>query len=204
MKSLVIAFMLLGSQISLGEAVPEQVEIASLEVNGSGCPRGSVYESVAADRKAFTLYFSEYNAELGPGISRRFNRQSCQLTVMLNHPKGWRYRLIQFEYRSYADLDEGVVGTFKSQYYFQAEPNSLDFSTSFEGPMADDLFFGEAVSPTEAYWSSCELQRAINIKTSIQLRLKQGTSNDSTGVIGTDSIDGTIGGQTWRLEWERC
>ena len=87
---------------------PGEVYIQDITYNGSGCPIGTVAENVSDDNQAFTLTFSDYIAEAGPGVSIRDGRRNCQVTLDLHVPQGWQFSLASFDYRGYVFLDEGM------------------------------------------------------------------------------------------------
>ncbi len=184
--------------------VPEQIKIVNLQTNGSGCPLGSVQQNLSPDGQSFILYFYEYIAEIGAGISRAESRKACQVTLNLQHTPGWRFAVIQFQFRGYVSLDEGIQANQEALYYFQGDQNGLNFVEALRGPEEGTYHIIQTVEPTSLYWSSCENERAINIRTAVKLSNLEDAATDAFGMIGTDSLDGTIGTQTWNIVWEKC
>ena len=200
-RSLWIVMLCLNFQL---QAQPASISIAQFKVNGSGCPAGSVVESLSEDGQSVTLYFSDYLAELGPMVPAPLKRRACQLTFNIEHSPGWRFGLVEFKYRGMLVLDEGVEGQHRSEYYLQGEPESLSFATKIEGPRDGQFAIAESLVPSEVYWSSCDTNRAVNIKTSLRLRRGPGADTAAGGVFGTDSLDANLSSQEYRLAWERC
>lgn len=65
----------------------EPITIQKIQYNGTGCPLGTVAQNVSDDKQAFTLTFSEFIAESGPGISLAQGRKNCIATVTLGAPR---------------------------------------------------------------------------------------------------------------------
>lgn len=204
MRSMIlfVANLILGS-VAVADT-PTQMSVENLAVNGSGCPVGSVSSSVSPDKQSVTIYFSDYISEIGPGIDAVYRRRACQLTFNIKHSPGWRFGLVAFRYQGIIDLDEGIVARHRSQYYLQGDPEEFGFVTTMQGPERGTFSFSEQIAPTEVYWSDCDSNRAINIKTSLRLNATDQASPEASGYIGTDSLDAQLGSQEWRLVWESC
>ena len=102
--------LLAGLSSTASASVPSgDVYIKKISYNGSGCPRNSVNKNVSSDKKAFTLTFSEYIAEAGPGLSLRDGRKNCQVTVDLKVPQGWQFSIGTFDYRGFVYLENSGI-----------------------------------------------------------------------------------------------
>ena len=135
--SLSLSTLIMGT--AMASDTPDYVRINEISYGGSGCPQGTVGKNIAGDGKAFTLTFSEFLAESGPGIPAGYSRSNCQITVDLDFPQGWTYSVAKFDYRGYAYLDKKVKATQKSTYYFQGEDEGVDFVTTLKGEYDDDF-----------------------------------------------------------------
>lgn len=186
---------------SLFAQAPNTVQIRNIMYNGSGCPLGTVAKNVAPDYKAFTLIFSEYIAEIGPGIPLSSARRNCQITLDMYFPQGWQFAIASFDYRGYVTADAGVTGTQSSAYYFQGQGQTGRFSSNFNGPIDRDYQFRDTIGLTSLVWSPCGASRALNINT--QVRLNNRLNPNGSGLITTDSIDGQIV-HKYGLQWRRC
>lgn len=181
---------------------PSQVTIKRVTYSGPGCPAGTVAHNVAPDAKAFTLLFSEFIAEAGPGVPGGRNKTSCRVTVDFRYPSGWTYSLFKVDYRGFVSLESGVSAKKRSTYYFQATPNlATVFEKNFRGPYDSDFQITDFAGMSEIVWSSCERIRAFNIDTEISV------SNtglpDSTGLLTVDSVDGSLY-HVYGIRWARC
>lgn len=181
---------------------PNEFYVENIKYNGSGCPLGSVDPSISDDAKAFTLTFGQYMAEVGPGVSFAESRKNCQLDISLHVPSGWAYTITNVDYRGYARLDRGVVGTQKSTYYFMG--NSMENAngqSTFTGPFDGDYGIRDTIAFSTLVWSRCGVSRNLEINT--QVRLDNSRNRRGAGIMTVDSIDGEIK-QIYHLQWRRC
>jgi hypothetical protein len=198
---------LLGLTASLQgqELAPDYFEITDVVLNGDGCPAGSVDKNVAADRLSFSLSFHQYLAEAGPLLAASDGRKSCQVTITLRVPPGWRFAVAGFDYRGYMNLDEGIEAEHKTSYYFQADQKQGEFTNNKKGPEQNPFYFQQQVKIADKIWSPCETRRALNIKTAMRVwNSDRNKYPNAAGVMGTDSLIGEFHDQKWKLSWGRC
>lgn len=182
------------------------VKFRSIQYNGSGCPLGTVAQNISSDNQAFTLTFSEFIAEAGAGISPRNNRKNCQVTAVLSVPPGWQFSVGTFNYRGFIDIDPGVRATHTSSYYFQGQGQTGTFSSTRQGPYADSYTFTDTIGlSSQNLWSPCNVERALNINTAINVSVNSGSFPNSQGYIANDSIDGSLKTlYSYGLVWRTC
>lgn len=179
---------------------PDYVEIKNIVYAGSGCPAGTVAENLSPDKQAFTLLFDNYIAEVGPGVSAREKRKNCQINVTLDFPQGWTFAIADVDYRGYASLDRGVTGVQQAAYYFQGESQTGTLQTTLRGPVDKDFHIRDSLALSALVWAPCGAKRSLNINSQIRL---DSHSRSATGLLTTDSIDGSV--QTiYNLKWKRC
>ncbi len=188
---------------AMAQDTPSYVNINSITAAGSGCPIGTIGKNISADRKAFTLTFSEYLAEVYPGSTTSDSRRNCTFTIDLDFPTGWTYSLVSFDYRGYLFLDSGVTATSSAKYYFQSDIEGVDFNSSVSGPADQDYHFRDQIGLGAVIWSpDCTGDsRALNIQSSI--RVSNQGNPQGEGVITTDSFDGEFN-QSYGIIWKRC
>jgi hypothetical protein len=200
--SILTLFMSLALSTSQADAqVPDFVEIESLEWAGSGCPPDSVVGGVADDKRAFSLGFSEYLAEIGPGVPRTENRKNCNLILRLNFPQGWSFTIFEVNYRGFASLDRKVVGTQRSAYFFEGQFPSVALRTNLVGVFEDNYEIQDTLGLNALVWSPCGLERALNVNT--EVRLDNRKNKKGSGIITTDTIDGELE-HIYGIRWRRC
>lgn len=197
----ILALGLAGSTAAWGEDVPSYVRIRSINYNGSGCPLNTVAQNIADDKKAFTLLFSEFIAEAGPGIDLSQSRKNCQITVDMDFPQGYSYSLVSFDYRGYASLDRRVEATQKTTYYFQGQTPSASFASTLRGIYDQDYHFRDTLGLEALVWSPCGAQRALNLNA--QVRVNNRSNTAGRGLMTIDSIDGQVV-HKYGIQWRRC
>lgn len=199
-----VAIFAMSSVASANTPNPREVYIQDINYNGSGCPLGTVAENVSPDAKAFTLTFSDYIAEAGPGVSIRDGRRNCQVTLSLKVPQGWQYSVGTFDYRGYVFLDRGMRASHNTSYYFQGQGNTGRFASQMSGEIDRDYTFSDSIELGSLVWSSCNASRALNINTAINVRnTNKRRYPDAEGLITNDSIDGEIK-HVFGIRWRRC
>jgi len=199
-------FLALLSTLALAAATPtpagpnqSDVYVESIAYGGSGCPQGSVGQTISDDRTVFTLIFDSYIAAAGPGTSVLDHRKNCQITVNLHVPQGWSYTVGQFTYRGYAQLSAGQSATQTSIYYFSGESEQARGSTVYNGPVAKDYVLSDTIAATALVWSTCNAVAPLNISSQIAIN----GDFTKTAEMTTDSIDGKVT-TALSLQWVKC
>jgi hypothetical protein len=176
-------------------APPGKVVVDFVNVNGSGCPGGTVAVSVTGDKTAFTLTYSRYKAQVGRGSSPLGFRKNCQFGLRVHVPQGFTYAVTQADYRGFASLAAGATALQKASYYFQGNSRTVTTTKNFAGPFAGNW---QANGRVGLMWAPCGGLRDLNVNT--ELRVNAGTSNPATtaSVISMNST-----GQ-FSITWKRC
>ncbi|HYX37792.1 MAG TPA: DUF4360 domain-containing protein [Oligoflexus sp.] len=182
----------------------DPITIENIQYNGTGCPLGTVAQNVSDDKQAFTLTFSEFFAEAGPGISLAQGRKNCIATVTLHIPSGWQYSVANFYYRGFMQLDEGIKADHSVDYSFEGQGRTSRFASVTTGPFENDYVYSDSVGIESNVWSPCGVSRALNLNTKIRVSNASTTAYpNARGFITNDSIDGQIT-QVFGLTWRRC
>ena len=182
---------------------PASASIKNLTYNGSGCPLGTIAQTISSDKKAFTLLFDSFLAEVGPGVSIREGRKNCQIILDLDYPGDWTYAIAHFDYRGYMYLDKDVEATQAANYYFQGQQNTLTRDGTEKGFKDQDYHFRHTIPVDGLNWAPCGVKRALNVNTSIKLRNTNRRNRDNAGVITVDSQDGELSAYH-ALVWRKC
>jgi hypothetical protein len=181
----------------------DQMAIAVLTVNGSGCEEGTAAVAVSEDNQAFTVTYSDYIAMVGVGAGSTDFRKNCQLNLAVQVPQGFTYAVASVDYRGYASLAAGATGMEKASYYFQGSPDTAEFTHDFTGPMDDNWTVSDVTDLESLVWAPCGEIRNFNINT--ELRVNTGTSDPTktTSLMTMDSADGEIE-TTYHVAWREC
>jgi len=184
------------------------VKIKSLTAIGTGCPDPSTYSTnLSDDAQAFTITFSSFIAEVGPGIPLSASRKNCAMTVVLDVPAGYTYSVGTFNYRGFMDLAENVKAEHKTQYSFQGQGKTGMFEAVEVGALSKDFVYTDKIGLTTVYtpdvWSPCNKERALVINPSIRVSKLPGAAADAQGLITNDSVDGEIQ-QVFGFKWFGC
>lgn len=180
---------------------PEYVRLRNITYNGTGCPRNTVAGNISQDRQAFTLLFSEYYAEVGPGVPFNQKRKNCQLLLDFDYPRGWSFSILTVDVRGYAALDRGVKATQQTSYYHQGEFKTATLKTVINGEYDANYQLRDVLPLEGQAWSPCSAQRAVNLNT--QVILDNSRNSRGRGLITVDSID-TSTTLIYGVRWRRC
>ncbi|MER7467921.1 DUF4360 domain-containing protein [Streptomyces sp. NPDC097981] len=183
-------------------APPGRVAVDVASVNGSGCRPGSATVAVAPDNSAFTVTYSEYLASVGGDSLATAGRKNCLLSLLVHVPQGYTYAVSHVDYRGYAQLEEGAVGTQKASYYFQGMSQTANRTHQFHGALEDNWQVTDTTGIEALVFAPCGEQRNFNINT--ELRAEVGTSDKTkTSYMTVDSTDGSIS-TVYHFSWKQC
>jgi hypothetical protein len=169
---------------------PADVYIESLTYGGTGCPQGSVGQSMSDDRSNFTLVFDEFVASTGPGISPHERSKECQLEMNLHVPSGWTYSVTSVDYRGYVQLDAGMKATLRATYSFDGV-DILEPHRTFEGPVSKDYLVHDSTPiQTQGVQAPCGVVTPLGIDSTLQIVPR--SNHTGEGQITIDSQDGKV------------
>lgn len=182
---------------------PDEITISVVTANGSGCPDGSAAVAVSPDRRAFTVSYSEYLAQVGVGAMPTDFRKNCQLALDVHIPGGFTFAIAEADYRGFAHLESGASGSVRASYYFQGETPTARTSHPFSGSMDGDWQTKDTVGVAALVYEPCGQQRNLNVNT--ELRVQAGRSNPkkTTSFLTMDSTDGSFS-TLYHMTWKRC
>jgi hypothetical protein len=174
---------------------PGTVRIESIEAIGSGCPPGTFVDNISGDQLAFTLAYSEYTAEDGPGIPRTEARKNCNVLLDITYPIGWTFAIFAVDFRGFADLDNNTVGTVAAQYFFQGQSPQVEFEKQIFGPVFDNYEIRDEIATRVTQFGPCGGGKSLNINTEVRVQ--------GTGALTADSTTGSFQ-QIYAFVWQQC
>jgi len=196
MKFLLV-FLILCMELTADEGPnPNEVTIQNIAYSGSGCPAGSVAQSLSPDAKAFTLLFDSYIVEAGPGSSHH-SRKNCRIAVSMRFPAGWSFTVFSADFRGYARLDPGARGELRTNYFFDGHGPAL--KSKMAGPFDDDYQVRDTLIGDVHAWSPCKRLRPLTLDTVMSAQ----ASGKQKALLTIDSVDGEIA-HTYRIRWRKC
>jgi len=189
-------------QIEVPAAAPAGFNITSLGVLGTGCPPGSTYWVLNAEKTAVTVTFSEFYAEAGPGIAISKNRKACQLTFGVNVPPGFTFGVANVDYRGYYQLDSKVTAAQSSLYYFQGEVIQASARSNLVGPVnGKEYTYRDSFDLVSTVLAPCGKSTVLNINSDV--RVSNSGNTKGSGYLATDSIDTSLT-TTFNFQWQTC
>ncbi|MFE5586330.1 DUF4360 domain-containing protein [Kitasatospora sp. NPDC056531] len=181
---------------------PERIVIDSVAVNGSGCPAGTAAVAVSPDSTAFTVTYSNYLAQVGPGSAPGDDRKNCQLDLLVHAPGGYTYAIVSAGYSGFASLAPGASGIQRASYHFQGSPRTTNSTHRFKGGFTGNWQTTDTVKVAALVFAPCGEERKLDINT--ELQVERGTSSPSaTSFMAMDSTDGSIK-TVYHLAWKKC
>lgn len=183
-------------------APPDRIVIELATVNGSGCREGTAAVAVSPDNTAFTVTYSDYLAQVGPGAPPIAFRKNCQLNLRVHVPNGFTYAIVQADYRGFASLQRGASGQERANYYFQGMSETAQRTHQFNGPFNDNWQSTDKTEYADLVWAPCGEERNFNINT--ELRVNAGTSgSQALSLMTMDSTDASVN-TLYHLAWQTC
>jgi uncharacterized protein DUF4360 len=165
-------------------AVPG-LTIDSLTYEGSGCPPGSVGQSLNDARTVLTLMPDGAVAASGAGVASAQSAQECQVTLTLRVPAGAALTPLRLMLRGSALLPAGVTGVVASSATFAAQLlDSHDEARA--GPTADDYLVTREFDLATS--EAVESLRFLTVATSLSLPVGAGEA-----LLTLDSLDVAVG-----------
>ncbi len=185
------------------DVVPQTFAIKNIQTNGDACPQGTTLVNISEDRQAFTLVFSQFVVQKGPGAEPGDKRKFCRAVFDTEQDPNWEFAIVGINTRGFVSLDDKVVGTQEIQF----GPRGRDFTVQkqFFGPTSEDYVNSDVVALPNAKWSGCrskagEKLKDFVIRATADLR---GGGRNAAGLMTVDTIDGGLV-QDYELVWRQC
>jgi hypothetical protein len=180
----------------------DEMVIDVAAANGTGCPLGTADVTMAPDNKAFTVTYSQFTAQTGPGAKPTDFRKNCQLALNMHVPQGYTFAIAGADYRGYAHLARGASGAESANYYFQGERQSTRIQHNFTGPADADWQRTDSVGIASLSFLPCGEKRYLNVNTELRVN-RGGSSSKASSFLTMDSTDGRID-TVYHVAWKKC
>ncbi|XDG07353.1 hypothetical protein ABKA04_006968 [Annulohypoxylon sp. FPYF3050] len=184
---------------------PDEITIVSASASGNGCPQGTVTTDLSPERTVITFGFDAFQVYTGPGTTPSDKSKNCQLHLNLKYPGGFQFAVVESTYHGYAQLEEGVTGTFYSTYYFSQDAAATTTTrTSIDGGglwLDGQVYTKQDQVPTASIiWSPCGATGILNVNNRIAL-----TSSNTTASGQISDDDATVAfTQQVHVSWQAC
>lgn len=175
------------------------VTIKNIQPLGTGCPPGTVAHSISPEKQTLTLAYAEYTAEIGVGIPLIESGKTCNVTLEITYPQGYRFGIFAVNFKGFARLDAGVVGTLAARYFFQGQSLPVEFVLQSSDGLQffNDYNVRDEIIATQVMYGPCGGGGTLIINTDVRL---QGTG---TGAMLADTTTGKFQ-QIYTLDWQQC
>lgn len=192
----------LGSPTAMGGNVPSgQISVNLVTLNGSGCPPGSAEVAVSPDNSAFTVTYSDYIVQNGPGTKITDFRKNCQALVQVHVPSGFTYAIAQATYRGFAQLQPGVTLNEKASFFFQGDSLTGTLEHNFNNIDGGDWQATDQAEVASLIFAPCGATRYLAINTA--LFLMGNPQNGQQSMASMDSLDASVSTK-YNFAWKRC
>lgn len=129
MKSFTTALALLplafANPLPASGSPPPAFKIEGISSGGSGCPQGSIDVKFSGTDILPIQFNGNFTAAVGPGVSVDLQRKNCQFAISLSYTPGYTYTLYSADYYGYTEIQPGVKGTIRTNYYFAGSTDSV-------------------------------------------------------------------------------
>lgn len=187
------------------DVVPDDELIVELVgLNGSGCPLGTAEVAVSEDKKAFTVTYSAYLAQVGVGAAPLDSRKNCQLGVLVHLPSGFTFGITQVDYRGYAHLEPGAQGVLRANHYFAGMPQSVPSTHVLNGGVEgidEDWVATDQMAST--VFLPCGAERYVSLHTSLRVNAGASDPKTTTSFVVMGSADESLS-TLYHLTWMTC
>ncbi|KAF9525571.1 hypothetical protein CPB83DRAFT_859228 [Crepidotus variabilis] len=203
-KSLLLALSLIVPALAApsGAIVPAPAfNITSFGLNGSGCPPGSAFYRIAADRTSVSVIFGQFYAEVGPSVPISANRKNCQLTLGVHAPGGFTYGVTSLVYDGWFQLDNKVTASRSSTYYFQGQDSQANTYAEVSGPVGGSNYQYRDAFDVVITAPACGTDTVLNLGSDV--RASNTDNPKGSGFIATNSVNAKLS-LTLNFQWQTC
>ncbi|KAI8935632.1 hypothetical protein NX059_007160 [Plenodomus lindquistii] len=183
------------------------VSAITVDVEGSGCKKGSVSVNLAADNSAMTIIFDKFVAADGPKAIYTETRALCKVDIGMKYA-GWAFDISSADFRGYVWLEKGVNASLVSRWKW-IDKKGLDMpgkrkgnvQKKVTGPFDDDYLLHEDDELSDTQASVCQKKDAT-IQLSMSATVDSGTTKKN-GYVQGGSADAAFK-EILNMSWRKC
>lgn len=160
------------------------IRLGQPNILGNGCLLGTVVAAVAADKSAITVIFSDFIAQAGMENRKGVEIKSCNMSLPIFAPLGYRLKFIGVDLRGYVSLEgDRAKAKLKTRYHI---PGHLPFehNREFSGDFNDDFIFRTQL--TKEVWTICSGATHLSLRTELRV---EANPFGGEALAAIDSID---------------
>lgn len=158
-------------------------------VTRADCGGGNYSVVNSPDGASITVLFDNFTAS-GAEAAAGISRTTCVVQIPLNLPEGYSLGVFKMDYRGFAHLDRGQVGSLSVDYGVGRQGRARNFRRAVRGPQDGDFTFSERLGPGIVRRAGCGETATLNLGATLDLRT-EGNAPEAT--VTLDSVDGTRG-----------
>ncbi|KAF2246866.1 hypothetical protein BU26DRAFT_567210 [Trematosphaeria pertusa] len=179
-------------------AAPPAFKINKVVYGGSGCPQGTI-DVDYTNSAILPIYFSkDFTASVGPNIVADQSRKNCQLNIDILYSPGYSFSVYSADYMGWGDLDDGVKGVVKAQYYFSGQTQTASSTMVLNGPFTGKYTKHDDVPIS--VWSPCGGEGMLNVNSEVALTPMGGSGS---GTLAAVKESGRFTNVLY-IKWRQC
>lgn len=184
---------------------PGEAQIVSVNVQGDGCPDGSVHMTLAPDASAFTVLYDAFTVAT-TGTQPMVER-NCRVVAQIRKPRDMGVSVEGVDFRGFVQLDDGVragqvVRVVSGQHGGQQGRQSDFGFERWLGPIASNFIIRSLLAGNRVGDINCVSSDTTKLIVASRVRI-QGARAGKSGMITVDSADGELM-QKYMLNWQDC
>jgi hypothetical protein len=176
----------------------DRVAIDTVKVQGSGCKKTATV-AMSDDNSAFTVTYSAYDVQVGPDAGKRADAKDCRLTLKMDVPKGFTYKIEGVIHRGYANLEKGATVEYVASYHFNGNGGTFESTKPIAGPFNDNW---QVTDTRTSGFEPCGKKRHFIIDTQLTIDGTNSAKTDSSYAM-LDSTDASLH-TDYKLFWKAC
>lgn len=162
----------------------DNIRLGRPSIIGNGCSNGTFTASVAKDKSAITIIFNDYIAQAGEDVRKGLELKSCNITLPIFAPLGYRLKFVAVDLRGYVSLEgRNAKASIRTRFMIPGHL-PLEYNREFNNNFDDDFLFRNVF--TKDAWTVCSGATYLSFRTELKVRASPFTEH---ALATIDSID---------------